>query len=261
MGMCGGGGDSGGDELRRQEEERQARIRAGTSRVNQIFGGKVIRQEPIFSARPMFTQGQNHTGAPIKRWSDAATRLVQTGTRDVVSEVPGQFTDDYFTRLENEYNDFYMPQLQRQEKRADRNLKINLARSGNLGGSVGARKIGELEEDKETARRGVIDTGIKYGMDARKKIEDTRANLISQLESGAGIENVANQANAAAEAATAPPAFSPLGQLFSQYASTLGNATIAAGNPGAFPGADNLRRSLLFNIPSPGGRNSSVTVN
>lgn len=250
MALCGGGGGDGSEELRRQEEERQRRIMEGTNRINQIFGGEITIPD---GTTPVNTPSR---GVFSNLLAPAAAVL-----RTRKETVPGQFTDDYFSNLEREYNDFYLPQLQRQEDDADRATRIRLARSGNLTGSVGARDLGRLEEDKATARRSVIDSGIKYGADARSKIEQTRGNLIGQLESGAGVENVANQARAAAEAATAPPAFSPLGDLFKNYTAALMNSSVAAGNPNAFPGADQYRRSLLFNIPKPGDSSSSaITV-
>lgn len=260
MGLCADDPSDGSKEMRQQEEERQARIREGTNRINRVFGGDITTMEPIFEDRPSFNvnaapaQWKPNTAAPIT----SRTMSVKTGERPIMSQVPGQFTDDFYHTLENNYNDYYNPQLQRQESDAERNLKINLARSGNLTGSVGARQIGRLAEDKATQERALSDNALKYSNDARTKTEGTRANLIGQLESGAGIENVANQASAAAKTATAPAAFSPLGDLFKNYSAAVANSSIAAGNPTAFPGAQQYRNSLLFNA---GGNNSATVVN
>ena len=152
-----------------------------------------------------------------------------------------------------------MPQFSRQAGDADRGLRINLGRSGNLSSSYGARELSRLEEEKEANRRRIIDEGIRYGSDQRKSLEDTRGNLIGQLESGAGIENVAGQAAAHARSMTAPPAFSPLGDLFKNYTAAVANASLLSGDS-RFPGAEDQRRKLLFNIPSSGGRNSSAGI-
>lgn len=255
--LCGGGDDASG-EIRRQEEERQARIKEGTNRINQIFGGD-ISTDVVTQVPHHYENGPGHftnegrtlmPGGPVTTYSPL--------TIQKKSHVPGQYTDDFYHGLEQNYSDYYRPQLQRQERDADRGLKIDLARSGNLNGSVGATKIGRLAEDKSIQERALVDNALKYSNDARTKNEQTRANLVGQLENGAGIENVANQAAAAVDASTAPPAFSPLGDLFKNYSSAVANASIAAGNPGAFPGADNYRKSLLFNN---GGSSSATTVN
>lgn len=265
-GLCGDSGDSGGDEMRRQEEERQARIREGTNRINQVFGGTLTKQSTVPVSTPKMVaeyenpnygrDGSTRSGPGKTTYRQVYENVptLQTSTENV----PGQFTDDFYTGLKDTYENYYRPQLQRQEGDADRALKINLARSGNLTGSVGSRQIGRLAEDKATQERSLSDQAIKYSNDARTKNEQTRGNLIGQLESGAGIENVANQASAAAATATAPPAFSPLGDLFKNYTAAVANASLAAGNPAAFPGADQYRKSLLFNS---GGNNSATVVN
>jgi hypothetical protein len=260
MGMCGGGGgDGGAEEMRQQEIERQKRIRAGTNAINQIFGGKI---------NTPYTEQ-----VPVTRWVSGGLQNVREGQmgtprqvtfsqpveRIRTEEVPGQFTDDFFTGLERNYLDYYLPQFTRQAEDADRGLRINLGRTGNLSSSFGARELARLAEDKEMNRRRIIDESIKYGSDQRKALEDTRGNLIGQLESGAGIENVAGQAAAQARAMTAPPAFSPLGDLFKNYTAAVANASIASGDP-RFPGAEDQRRALLFNIPAAGGRNKSGAV-
>jgi hypothetical protein len=70
---------------------------------------------------------------------------------------------------------------------------------------------------------------------------------------------VANQATAAARAATAPPAFSPLADLFKNYTAQAAGANSQIGNP-AYPNAQRYRNQLLF-IPSAGGGGSGSISN
>lgn len=257
MGMCGGGGgDGGAAEMRQQEAERQERVRKGTNAINQIFGG-TLRKTRAPSAGESAAATSHLQGKGFL--SRALGSVVGQAPVGYTEEVPGQFTDDFFTGLERNYLDYYLPQFTRQAEDADRGLRINLGRTGNLSSSYGAREMARLAEDKEMNRRRIIDESIKYGSDQRKGLEDTRGNLIGQLESGAGIENVAGQAAAQARAMTAPPAFSPLGDLFKNYTAAVANASLASGNPN-YPGAEEQRRALLFNIPSSGGRNKSGAV-
>lgn len=258
MGLCGGAPDDGSGQMRQQEAERQARIREGTNAISRIFGGKVkedyTTQEPFQQQNFLFGQGEH--GTPLPSGTKTAYRPVtQTRTTDV----PGQFGPEYFSGLEKNYLDYYMPQFNRQAMDADRSTRLNLAHSGNLTGSVGATKLGRLAEDTASQRRGIIDQSIKYGSDQRKQLEDTRGNLVGQLESGAGVENVAGQAAAQANYMTRPPAFSPLGDLFKNYTAAIANAGIATGNPN-FPGAQQYQRNLLFNIPSAGGSGGSSSM-
>lgn len=257
--MCigGGGGDGGSAEMRQQEAERQARIREGTNAINQIFGGKIntpyTEQVPVTRWASGGAQNvrEGRMGVPVQTTSNQPVERIRT------EEAPGQFGDDFFDGLERNYIDYYLPQFTRQAEDADRGLRINLGRTGNLTSSYGARELARLAEDKESNRRRIIDESIRYGSDQRKNLEDTRGNLIGQLEAGAGVENVAGQAAAQARSMTAPPAFSPLGDLFKNYTAAVANASLASGNPN-YPGAEEQRRALLFNIPSAGGKSKSA---
>ncbi len=284
--MCldSGGSDS-GKEMRQQEAERQARIRQGTNAVNEIFGGDLYSQKPnpALAPKPVPVATSPSTGAhpgifgnrPTSATAPGIPSPTQHATPVVGPRInlfnhniplweksgsaPGQFGEDFFANAEKDYLDYYLPQYDRQAGDADRALRINLARSGNIGSSVGARQVGRLAEDKQSNRQRLVDESIKYSSGERKKLEDTRGNLIGQLESGAGIDNVANQAAAQFRSMTAPPAFSPLGDLFKNYTAAVANASIASGQPG-FPGAEQYRRNLLFNIPSTGGSSGSSKI-
>lgn len=234
----GGGGDGGAGAARAAEDERQARIRESINAINKIFGGTVT--EGTYEFDPL-----------------TARRVLKTTGR---SEIPSQFDEDFFGRAEKDYLDYYIPQFERQADAARRGNTIALARSGNIGGSVGARRTGNLAEDIEEQRRKLIDDAMRYSTGLETDLEQTRASLIGQAEAGAGQESVASLAAAKAKQLTAPPAFSPLADLFQNYTAALTNATIARSDPEAFPGAEQQRRALLFNIPGSGSGGSGQIV-
>lgn len=276
-----GGSDDGGDggaELRRQEEERQARIKEGTSAINEIFGGKTYKKTANPARIPRVTTPApsyniNERGTPVSsdysgnrgspNQPSPTTWVDPTAPAHIFEEsgvAPGQFGDDYFSGMEKDYLDYYMPQFDRQAKDADRSLRIGLAKTGNIGSTYGAGKIADLAGDKESQRRRIVEESMKYSSGQRKSLEDTRGNLLGQLEAGAGVENVAGQAAAQARSMTAPPAFSPLADLFKNYTAAVANASVARGDPN-YPGAEDQRRSLLFNIPSSGSSGSATYRN
>lgn len=249
----GGGGDGGAAEMRRQEEERQARVREGVNAINRIFGGPVTETyfEPVTKTYPA------DPGRGVATPERTVTRQVK---RTRTTDIPSQFDDEFFGKAEKDYLDYYIPQFERQAREARHGNLISLARSGNIGGSVGAERTGGLAEEIEERRRQLIEDAMRYRTGLQTDLEQTRASLLGQAEAGYGQESLAGAAAAKAKALTAPPAFSPLADLFTNYTAALANATIASSDPERFPGADQQRRQLLFNIPSAGSSGSGRVV-
>jgi len=181
--------DNSAEIARQQEDERQARITAGTAKVNDAFGG---------------------------------------------------FNDDYYAGIGKSYLDYYNPQLDRQYNRAREALTYQLADSGNLDSSAAARKFGDLTSDYGVQKQTIANQaeGEKQGL--RGQVEDNRGDLIRQLETGAGVDTTAASAMARANSLSKPAAYSPLGDLFSQYTGAL--RTNAAMQGAGYPGIGGIPR-------------------
>ena len=119
----------------------------------------------------------------------------------------------------------------------------NLARSGNLDASTGARQLGDLEEALGTEQGRIADRSRGIALNAKGDIESSRAALIQNLAATADPFAAANAANASAAALTQTQQFEPIGDLFGGFLDNVTPQIVAAGrgfnNPVSrlFPGS------------------------
>lgn len=169
----GGGKYSGSsDELREEEEKRQARIRKGTDRINNIFDTS--------------------------------------------------FDQNYYANQRDNYLDYARPQLEKQYGDASKELTFALSRGGNLDSSARASKAADLQELYDLNAQKIGDDAIGYRSRAKASIEDARSGLINTLNATGDAQQAASSAIARADALSAPPAYSPLAQLFTDFTAGLG---------------------------------------
>lgn len=166
-----GGGDE-AEQARADEAARQAKIRQGTSRIDQIF--------------------------------------------------KGNFTPEFFDGRQQAYIDYAKPQLDDQKADAEKQLTFSLARAGTLDSSMRGQKASELQKAYDLQLQGVRDQGLSYKTTAMNAAEDARGNLITTLNATGDAEGAANSALTRAQALSQPAAFSPLGGLFANFTSGLG---------------------------------------
>lgn len=154
-------------------------------------------------------------------WADALKKGLYTGREEHQG-----FDDDFFGGIRQGYIDFARPELDRQFNEASKQNTFNLARAGTLDSSIRSDTTGKLQEARDKSLADLFDKANEYEANARNKIEDARADLISQLQVTGDATGAANAALARAGALATPPAYSPLEQLFTDFTSTL--ATQAA---------------------------------
>ncbi len=166
-----------------------------------IFGGGSSGPDPAQVAR--------------QQEAERAAR-VRKGTR-AINEQFAQFDPSFFQGIEQSALDFFNPQLQDQYGDTRETLIKNLARSGNLQGSVGARRLGDLEEELSTQQARIADKARSIAQGARADVERNRAALLQNLAATADPFAAAQAAGAQAQALTAPPEFSPLEDTFKKF--------------------------------------------
>jgi len=215
--MCMGGKpkDNSAQVAREQEEKRLARVREGTNRINQIFGGPVTTYGPTPKA-PIKNMGKMQV--PVKDY-DMTPPALET------VDAPGQFTDDYYSNLGKSYLDYYTPELDRQYQDAQKQTTFRFANSGNLDSGSSNTAFGDLAQQYAMQRTQLADRSLAEQQGARSNVEQTRADLIAQLEGGAGVESTAQSAMARASALSQGPQYSPLGDMFSQITGALANSS------------------------------------
>lgn len=177
--------------------------------------------------------------ARIEEWQRQAR--IRQGTKrinsifDGTDTTPG-FNDEFFAGRKQAFTDYAAPQLDDQYADAQRELTFALARGGNLNSSARGQQAADLQKMYDLNKQQVADQALSYETSARNSVEDARANLIATLNATGDAEGAANAARARATALSQPAAYSPIGQLFSDFTNTLGvqaaqERSYAAGGP------------------------------
>jgi hypothetical protein len=119
-----------------------------------------------------------------------------------------------------------------------------------------SQKEAELRKLHDTSSRSIADQGLSYENHAKSNVEAARSNLISTLNSTGNADATAKSAINQASALAQPPAYSALGQMFSDFTSGLGTQAQLEKNAAMYGTAT----APLFNTGLFGAPNSSVQV-
>lgn len=157
----------------------------------------------------------------------------------------GGFNDAFYRKRADDYSAFAMPQLERQAKTARERLIYALSRAGNLDSSAAIRSNADLNDEMNQQRVTIANAGMDQANQLRGQVENTRGNIVAQLNatgdndaaSAAALRSVANL--------NQPAGFSPLGNMFADFAQMASGIGSNAGNGyGGFSGGG---RSLFGN--------------
>lgn len=151
---------------------------------------------------------------------------ISSGT-ERVNKVFGQFDDDYYKGVENAALNYYKPEVDRQYADARRATTFNLARGGKLQSTAGADALRKLSEAKARTDVDIANRAQGYATDTRKSIEGQRSDVLGNLYASADPDAAYSSAMTAADLGRKAPSYSPLGDLFSAFISTGGNALAA----------------------------------
>lgn len=248
MGGGGGGSNDGVEYQREQEEARQARIRDGMSRIEDIFSGPLVTTGYTGAINPaqqgvqaqtyydkngrQYNLTSKNTRTATKRWAPGTTIYSNLGNgyealpdqlyTGIQQERQGGFGDDFFDNRAKAYTDYALPQLQDQYKDQQKALAFALSRGGNLGSSVAAAKTADLDKDYSLQQQNVYDKGQDYVNQGKADLNTQKQNLVSMLQASADPDATANLAQASAQSLSTMPTFSPLSPVISNVASGLG---------------------------------------
>jgi hypothetical protein len=152
---------------------------------------------------------------------------VRAGTQNVDNIFNSQFNDDFYNKQQTGYLNYATPQLDDQLAKAKEALTFSLARGGVLNSSTRSQKEAQLQQEADLHRQAIGDQALSFSTQARNNVENARANLISTLNATGDAEGAANSAMARATTLSQPAAYSPVGQLFSDFLSGLGTQAAA----------------------------------
>lgn len=165
--------------------------------------------------------GGGNNGAREAREREARRQAALSQGMQAIDQSFAGFTDDFYDQRKQAYIDYAMPQLNRQHGTAAEDLTYALARSGLLESSVAARKQGDLAEQFQMQRQGIVDEGMRLANQARQDVAQARSSVVNDLYATENPAAAAAAAQARARIATAQPTFSPLGMLFQNVTSGL----------------------------------------
>lgn len=196
-------------------------------------------------------KGSKDNTAQLARADELARQeRIRQGTAQIDKTFNSQFTDDFFNSQQQNYLDYAYPQLDDQYKTAKEELAFSLARSGLLDSSVRADKEAELAKMYDTNKQGVLDKAKSYATDARNNVESARGDLITTLNATGDATGAANSAIARATALSQPAAYSALGQLFTDFTSTLSQgAAQAQSNAYSGVGSGGSTGTTIYSTP------------
>lgn len=147
------------------------------------------------------------------------------------------FDDAFYKKRATDYSAYAMPDLERQAKSARENLIYALSRTGNLDSSAAIKRNAELSQEENAARIGVANTGLDQANQLRSNVENTRGNVVAELNATGDSSAATASALRQTQNLNQPAGFSPLGQLFSNFAQTLsGIGSNASNGYGGFAG-------------------------
>lgn len=157
-----------------------------------------------------------------RRKEEERLRKIAEG-KERVNDIFSGFDDSFYKNIESGHLDYYMPQLDEQFGRAKSKTTAGLYRSGNIQGSAGANTLADLFADYNQRAQGIASEALDARGRAKSDVERNRADLIAQLEGGAGVDTIAQSANARAASISRPQPYSPMADMFSQWTSMYAN--------------------------------------
>lgn len=194
----------------------------------------------------LFSASDGDGGAAAARAAEEARQArIRQGTTDVNKTFAG-FDDSFYKGITDAYTGYYLPQLEKQYQDARKALVLRLGQQGILNSSPGIKYLQDIDTEAANQRGLIGDQAVSAAAKARGDVEDARAQLLAQLSASADPTAVAVSAAERAKALSAPPAFDPMVNLFTNFAgiadSQIRGSAARAGAAQPFSPGDTARR-------------------
>jgi hypothetical protein len=172
--------------------------------------------------------------AEIARQQEAARQQRITEGQGKIDQAFAGFNDQFFSKFQNDYLNYYTPQMQDQFNDANRQLTLSLASAGGLTSSAGLRRQDELQRAFQQRSSELANTAATEANRRRAEVEGARTDLLALNRSAADPSQVSAQALARAGTLQGPMDYQPLGDLFGSLVNTAtqGLRLESAGYPG-----------------------------
>lgn len=176
---------------------------------------------------------------------------IQKGLTDINNTFSG-FTPQFYNQRAQDYVTYAAPQLQQQFQQNQQGLNYNLGQQGLLRSSAGQNLNAKLGEQYRLGQQNIQNEGTQQAQALQQQVANTRGQLIGQLTASANPSSVAGQSINAASQYSAPSAFAPVGNLFSQWgniyaANSLAGAGSGVGGTGQTPFYGGFAKTPTYN--------------
>jgi hypothetical protein len=179
--------------------------------------------------------GGGDYGAQARADEEARKARIAAGMSAINSTFK-QFNPDFYARRENAVKETLMPQLNDQFDKTKEQLQYNLARSGLTDSSVRSANEGEMRRQMAMNEATIAGQATDAANQARREVEQNRAELIGQLNATSDSTQAAQNALSRAAIASNQPSISPLGMMFQNTTGLLGAASQAGAYDRNAPG-------------------------
>ena len=153
-------------------------------------------------------------------------RKIDVGTKRVREIFAEQFTPESYQKVEKDALSAWQPQLKRQYDDSLKQLKFALARSGLSSSGTYARKVHrDAPEAFDLQNQALTDKARGLATQRKTDVANAEQMTLNQLYNSADPEAAAAQAAGLSDINSQQPAYSPLGQVFTDF--TAGLATQA----------------------------------
>lgn len=171
--------------------------------------------------------------AEIARQEEAKRQARITQGQQGIDTAFAGFNDDFFNNYGTQYTGYYAPQLDDQYKDAVKRLTLQLAQSGNLTGSVGAKQLSDLQKNYDQQKLSINNQSQTAIQNLRSSIDARRSQLYADNRAAADPGAASAAASSAVTALQPAAPSSPLANVFADFFGNLGNAA-ALRNAGSF---------------------------
>lgn len=174
-----------------------------------LFGGLFGKKNPA-----------NDYAAFQRRQEEDRQARIASGAKDIDRRFAG-YDDNFYRDAAQKYRNWLYPRIDRQYRDAQQDTLFALSRGGQLNSSAAAGQSAKLYNAFQDARLHAEQKAQGASAQMRSAIEGARADALSLLSATADPAAAAAVANARAQAASAPPAYDTLGNIFAGGAGLL----------------------------------------
>jgi hypothetical protein len=243
--MCDIFGTGGAAKKMAEETAKQANATREATRVaaeeERAYQSKQTAQTRALEAERYSEQSriqssmQAAAAAEAARIQEAEVRRQQgiAEGQGIISDMFGQFNDQFYSDRSKSYVDYATPQLDTQYQQGMQALVRSLSRSGNLNSSVRGQSMADMKQQYDKGMLSIADQGNQYANQARSAIEQSRNSLLGQNAQLADPGAIRSMTAASVGNLNSSPAYSPLQTLITALTSSAGTDSTTGATAGS----------------------------